>query len=79
MAGVVNQDHAYWKRRAFAGARRAGLNRSERLEIAEMLLKRDVTSFDALEIDELRRMCDAFEGHWFVSVLLEQRHPASKS
>lgn len=72
MAEVV-RDAAYWKRRAFAGARRAGLSRTERLEIAEMLLKRDVTSFDRLNETELRRLCDAFEGHWLVTVLHEQR------
>lgn len=50
-----------------------GLNRIERLEIAEYLLRRDVSSFDSLDEDEVLRMLDALNGALLVLEQFRQR------
>lgn len=65
----------YWRRRAFAGASLAGLDRYERIELAEMLLKSDLASWKGLTETDFQRLSDALEGHHLVSSLIAQRHP----
>jgi hypothetical protein len=50
-----------------------GLNRIERLAIAEYVLHRDVTTFDSLDEDQVLRMLDAFEGAHCVLEQYRQR------
>lgn len=50
-----------------------GLNRIERLDIACYLLRRDITSFDSLDDDQVMRMLDAFEGALLVLEQYRQR------
>jgi hypothetical protein len=50
-----------------------GLNRIERLELAEYVLRRDVPSFDGLDEDQVVRMLQALEGYQLVTELLRQR------
>lgn len=57
------------RRRAFASADRAGLTRAERIELAEMVLKKDVTTWDALTEKDFGRLCDALDGWAFVTAL----------
>lgn len=68
-------DRAYWRRRAFASAKLAGLTTEERHELAEALLKRDVTSWEGMYEAEFRRICDALDGHHYIATLLAQRGP----
>jgi len=70
---------SYWRRRAFASADRAGLDRDERVEFGEMLLKVDLSSWKDLTVEQLSRLCDALEGHHLVSTLVAQRVPRVKT
>lgn len=58
-----------------ASADRAGLSREERIELAEMMLKRDIVSWSSLTRDEQRRMLDACEGWRYISALHLLRSP----
>lgn len=49
------------------------LNRIERLDVACYLLRRDITSFDSLDDDQVLRMLDAFEGTLLVLEQYRQR------
>lgn len=51
--------------------------RSERLELAEYLLRRDVTTWSTLTDDERRRLLDACEGFQYIDVLLALRPPSA--
>lgn len=59
------------RRKAMHYADLYGLERSERLEIAEMILRRDVTSFTQLDEAELQRVLDALEGFGLVAHVLQ--------
>lgn len=49
--------------------------REERLQLAEYLLRRDITSFSQLEPHQVCRMLDALEGYQLISELKAQRPP----
>ena len=50
-----------------------GLTRDERLELAQMILRRDITTWKTLEPAQIDRMLDAFEGATLLFHLLQQR------
>lgn len=50
-----------------------GLTREERLEWASYQLRRDVTSFDALDEEQVGRLLDGIEGFSLLSVLIDLR------
>ena len=58
------------RRKAMAYAKTYGLSRQDRLDLAEMILRRDVTSWKDLDEDQLTRMLDALEGFSLISHLL---------
>lgn len=62
-------------RHAHALAKELGLTREERIELAEMLLKRDCQSWVGLREDELRRLVDAMRGVEYIGTLYAQRPP----
>lgn len=47
--------------------------REERLELAQFLLRRDVTSYSELDDAQRSRLLDALEGWQLISALLEMR------
>ena len=49
------------------------LRREERIELAEMLLKRDVDSYKSLTEEEISRLVDALVGFELISTLLSLR------
>lgn len=49
------------------------LTREERLEFAEYLLRRDVTSYANLTDEQVLRLLDGFNGHHLLNELLHQR------
>lgn len=57
------------RRRLHALARQCGLDRDDRLEVAEVLLRRDVGSWNDLDEAECRRLADAMEGFAFIAHL----------
>lgn len=63
------------RKRAFALANNIGLDRAERLELAEMLLQRDVTSWKHLVHYDVVRLVDAMVGVGLVAVLKDVRDP----
>lgn len=60
-------------RQAHALASEMRLTREERIDLAEMLLKRDVGSWTALDEDETRRLVDALQGFAYIHFLMQQR------
>jgi len=48
-----------------------GLERSERLELSEMILRRDVTSWTELDEPQMLRVLDALEGFGLICHLLQ--------
>ena len=54
-------------------ARHIGLSRDERMELARVLLWRDVTSWKTLDEGQVNRMLDALEGWEKVDWLLRHR------
>ena len=61
------------RRKLYQLASDRGLSRVERIEIARYLLRRDITSFDSLDDDQVLRMLDAFEGTLLVLEQFRQR------
>ena len=55
-------------------AKQLRLTREDRLQLAEVLLWRDVPSWSALTDDEIGRLLDAFEGYALIAMLLDQRN-----
>lgn len=51
------------------------LTREDRISLAEMVLRRDVSSWKDLDGDQLLRMLDCLEGYGLIVALLAQRHP----
>lgn len=51
------------------------LSREERIDLAEILLRRDVASWKDLDVHELGRIVDALLGHALVSHLIRTRTP----
>lgn len=54
-----------------------GLVRDERIEIAQYLLRRDITSWSQLDEAQVARMLDALEGFGLVVEQLAQRASSS--
>lgn len=67
------QEQTPQRRKLYLLVSELGLNRIERLEIAEYLLRRDVSSFDSLDEDEVLRMLDALNGALLVLEQFRQR------
>lgn len=51
-----------------------GLSREDRIDLAQYLLRRSITSWKQLDHEQVMRLLDAIEGHQLVSELLRQRH-----
>jgi hypothetical protein len=49
------------------------MTRDERIEFAQFLLRRDITSWKQLNDEQVIRLLDAFEGHHLLNELLAQR------
>jgi hypothetical protein len=56
-------------RKALAYAKTYGLTRDDRLGLAEIILRRDVTSWKQLDRAELDRLLDALEGYALIAHL----------
>lgn len=63
------------RRLAFVLASEAGLTRDDRLDLAEVLLRRDVGSWKELDVDDLARLLDALKGYQFIAHLSRTRPP----
>lgn len=63
------------KRKLFVWAKHFKLSDDDRIEFAQYLLRRDITSWKQLDEDQVYRLLDAFEGHHLLSVLAEQGGP----
>lgn len=61
------------RRKLFAVARGLGLRDDERIELAQYLLRRDITSWKDLTEEQVCRLLDACEGYELVSTLLGLR------
>jgi hypothetical protein len=61
------------ERKLFLMADRIGLTREERVELAQYLLRRDITSWANLDPEHVLRLADALEGYELISVLLDLR------
>jgi hypothetical protein len=61
------------RRKLFLNCDRLGLSKQERIELAQYLLRRDITSFKQLSDEQVNRLLDATEGAELVLVLLAQR------
>jgi hypothetical protein len=62
----------------FAHAKRFGMSRDERIDLAEIVLRRDVGSWKSLSDREVERMLDVLEGAALVIHLLQQRDPRTR-
>lgn len=67
------QEQTPQRRKLYLLCSELGLNRVERLEVAEYLLKRDISSFDSLDDEQVLRMLDAFNGALLVLEQYRQR------
>lgn len=61
------------RRKLFRYASTFGMSRDERIELSEILLRRDITSWHDLTPDQVDRLLDAFEGAALIMHLLETR------
>lgn len=61
------------ERKLFLMADEIGLNRDERVELAQYLLRRDITSWKNLDAEQVLRLADALEGYQLISALLGLR------
>jgi len=61
------------RRKLFTYADSFGLTRDERLELSEMLLRRDIASWKDLTDIQVLRMLDAFEGAALLLHLTQER------
>lgn len=50
-----------------------GLTRDERIDLSQMILRRDITSWKDLDDTQVTRMLEALEGYLLVSALFLQR------
>ena len=60
-------------RKLYKVAKEIGLRRDERIDFAQILLRRDITSWTQLSDIQERRLLDALEGYELISELLSQR------
>jgi hypothetical protein len=61
------------RRKLHVYADQIGMSTAERIELAEMLLRRDITSWKQLDDAQVDRMLDAMEGFLLVSYQLSLR------
>lgn len=61
------------QRRLWGLTHSLGLDRDERIELSEMILKRDVVSWTTLSLDEMRKIGDYLHGYELVAALLALR------
>lgn len=61
------------RRKLHAFADEYGLSRDERIEFAEYLLRRDITSWNQLTDVQVCRLLDAFEGAELLARLIQMR------
>lgn len=61
------------RRKLYATAKRIGLTRGDRLDLAEYVLRRDVASWSSFSVAEVDRMLDTLEGFALVYWLLTGR------
>lgn len=61
------------RRKLFAYADTFGMSRQERIDLSEILLRRDITSWQDLTDSQVDRLLDAFEGAALIIHLLETR------
>lgn len=57
------------RRKAMHYADLYNMSRQDRLDLAEMLLRRDITSWSQLTEPQLRRVLDALEGYGLITHL----------
>ena len=62
------------RRKVYMLAKQLRLTREDRLQLAEVLLWRDVPSWSALTDAEIGRLLDAFEGYALIAMLIDQRN-----
>lgn len=67
------------RRYLFALAGKYGLTREERLDLAELVLRKDVRSWAYLSDGDMGRLVDTLEGHALVQHLLDTRPRATGS
>lgn len=61
------------RRKAYLLAREIGLSRDDRLHLAEYLLRRDVTTWEGLDDEQISRLLDGMESHMLILELYRQR------
>lgn len=61
------------RRKLFAYADTFGMSRQERIDLSEILLRRDITSWQDLTDGQVDRLLDAFEGAALIIHLLKTR------
>lgn len=67
------------RRKLHVWADEAGLSRNERIDVAQYLLRRDITSWSQLDDGQVARLLDAFEGHHLIGEILSQRAASSST
>lgn len=65
------------RRKLHMVAKQIGLTRDERIELAEYILRRDITSYRQLDDSQVIRLLDALEGFELVVHLLSARQRPS--
>lgn len=58
------------RRKLYGSAKEIGLTRSDRIDLAQYLLRRDITSWTQLTAAQVDRLLDALEGFVLVGYLL---------
>lgn len=61
------------RRKLYMEAKRIGLCREDRIDLARMILRRDVTSWTELNEEQTTRMLDALEGFVLINWILVGR------
>lgn len=61
------------RRKAFKIAKDIGLTDDERHELAQYILRRDITTWAGLEAAQLDRLLDAMEGYELITTLMQLR------
>lgn len=64
------------RKKMYAVAKEIGLSRGERIELAQYLLRRDISSWSDLDEDQVCRILDAMEGWLLIETLNAMRPPA---
>lgn len=50
-----------------------GMTRDERISLAQMVLRRDITSWTQLDEEQMGRMLDCLEGYGLITHLVSER------